>query len=133
MSITYRRQKGYIPSYVMEAAEPLKGIEAEDAQRNTDPKTWYKGKVPRWYKDYACVNGQWFEYGTGKAFGQRMAYWFGDHGYAWRRLYGKDVCKFARQHAQIKHRAEANTELAKYKKNPDYEVIIPKKELLPWD
>jgi hypothetical protein len=105
MSRTYRRQKGYIPDYVMEAAEPLKGLHAEDAQRYTNPKTWYKGKVPSFYRNYACINGQWFQYGKNKAFGQQMAFWFGDHGYAWRRTYGKDTSKFAKEAAQIKHRA----------------------------
>lgn len=133
MSRTYRRQKGYIPNYVIKAADPLKGIDVEDAERRTNPETWYKGKVPRWYKGYAFVNGQWFEYGASKAFGQEMAMWFGDHGYAWRRLYGKDVSKFARSEAQTTHRVHAREELAKYRKNPDYEVIIPRKNLLPWD
>jgi hypothetical protein len=41
--------------------------------------------------------------------------------------------KWIRQQCQIKHRAEANVELNRYKKNEEYEVIIPRKELLPWD
>jgi len=133
MSRTYRRQKGYVPNYVIEAAEPLKGVDAEDAERNTNPETWYKGRIPRWYKNFVCVNGQWFKYGKNKAFGQKMAMWFGDHGYAWRRLYGKDVSKFARECMQTRHRSKARLELARYKKNEEYEVIIPRKELLPWD
>jgi hypothetical protein len=41
--------------------------------------------------------------------------------------------KWIRQQCQIKHRAEACVELNRYKKNEEYEVIIPRKELLPWD
>jgi hypothetical protein len=133
MSRTYRRQKGYVPKYVIDATEPLKGPDAEDAERLTDPKNFYRGKIPGWYKGYAKVNGQWFRYGTNKAFGQQMAFWFGDHGYAWRRLYGKDTCKFVRGHTQVQYRMDAKLELDKYRKNPDYEVQIPRKNLLPWD
>lgn len=133
MSRTFRRQKGYIPDYVIDAAEPLKGIEADDAERKTDPSNWYKGRIPRWFRNYRCINEQWFEYGTNKAFGQKMAYWFGDAGYPWRRTYGKDIRKYARNQTQAKHRSEARQELAKYLKNYEYEVIIPRKNLLPWD
>lgn len=133
MSRTYRRQKGYLPNYVVDAAEPLKGVDAEDAERITNPKTWYRGKVPGWYRGYAKINGQWYRYGTNNAFGQQMAFWFGDHGYAWRRLYGKDTAKFVRNHTQTQHRSEARQELSKYWKNPEHEIIIPRKNLLPWD
>jgi hypothetical protein len=134
MSRTFRRQKGYVPTYVKKAAEPLKGVDAENTlDYLTNPNRWYRGKMLSWYRAHEVVNGEVFEYGTGKIFGQRVAMWFGDHGYAWRRLYGKDVCKFARTHAQTKHRMDAKQELAKYRKNEDYEVIIPRKELLPWD
>lgn len=133
MSRTYRRQKGYIPKYVIKAAEPLKGHEAEDAERLTNSETWYSGKVPSYFRNYSYINGQWFVYGKNKAFGQRIAQWFGDHGYAWRRLYGKDVSKYARGEAQHRHRAKSQQEIAKFRKNPEYEVIVPRKELLPWD
>lgn len=133
MSRTYRRMKGYVPAYVKEAAEPLKGLDAEDAERKVKPETWYKGKIPYWYKNYAYIDGQWFQYGKNKALGQNNAMWFGDHGYAWRRLYGKDVRKMVRNWVQGKHRAEARMELVRFMQNPDYEVQIPRKNLLPWD
>jgi hypothetical protein len=127
MSRTYRRQKGYIPNYVKEAALPIEphkciGYDTECFRFSR-------------FKFYRCMDyrdGQWFDYNA-VSLAQHNARWFGDHGYAWRRTYGKDTTKFTRNHTQVKYRAEARMELKRFEKNPDYEVQIPRKNLLPWD
>lgn len=127
MSRTYRRQKGYVPRYVKEAAEPLAIHECW----GYDVDFWAQKKYSFYHRmDYR--DGQWF-YRNPKELEQCRAYWFGDHGYAWRRTYGKDTRKWARIETQRKYRAEARQELVRFKQNSDYEVQIPRKNLLPWD
>lgn len=126
MSRTYRRQKGYIPKYVKEAALPIDPHKCIDF----DPEKFRSSRW-KWDRRMDYRDGQWFYYNA-VSLAQHNAMWFGDHGYAWR-LYSKDVSKFAREEAQHKHRAKARVQLAKYWKNPEHEVIIPRKELLPWD
>lgn len=127
MSRTFRRQKGYIPTYVKEAALPIDPHQCI----GLDPQA-FKFNRWKWIRRMDYRDGQWFDYNK-VSLAQQNAMWFGDHGYAWRRFYGKDVSKFARSETQIKHRAQARMELKRFEKNPDHEVIIPRKELLPWD
>jgi hypothetical protein len=127
MSRTYRRTKGYIPEYVQAEFKPLNQLEVE---KWVGAKWNYR--TPFWFRCLNEVDGQWYWH-TEKSAGRKVAMWFGDHGYAWRRLYGKDVSKFMRGHTQTKHRAYARMELKRFEKNEEHEVIIPRKRLLPWD
>lgn len=66
----------------------------------------------------------------GKEAAQKLAEITGDHGYRW---HTARHSKWFINSVQRTHRAQASQELAKYKKNEDYEVIIPRKKLLPYD
>lgn len=117
MSRTYRRMDRYVQQEAKKQVEQL--IQIHDS---------------RWHRRSSRSSPEVGQpYYPGKKAQQRLAQIHGDHGHRWRYINGKDNSKFARGHTQSQHRSQAKVELCKYRKTPEYEVMIPRKNLLPWD
>jgi hypothetical protein len=91
-----------------------------------------KGYIPYWVTHKFTSLGGWsygwyYEPLEGKALAKSLSEWHRcKHQYRF-------PSKWLRSNLQKTYKAKARMELEQFKKNPDYEVIIPRKELLPWD
>ena len=86
--------------------------------------------VPAWVtRDDGTRLGSTWVYGQleGKARAKKIAWWKSDaREWHWSN-------KWIRSDVQQTYRAQARMELKRFEKNEEYEVIIPRKNLLPWD